>query len=306
MEAGISRKEPPLVVIVGPTASGKTSLAIELAEKHGGEIICADSRTIYKDMNIGTAKPTFKDRARVPHWGLDVAMPGERFTAADFKTYAEKKIEEIRSRGHVPFLVGGTGLYIDGVLFDYQFGPEVDVMRRQAFELMTIDQLHDYCSSNNITLPENAKNKRYVIRAIERHGPSIKVNTALKTQTYVVGIATGKETLRTRIQKRTEQLFQNGVVEEATLLGKKYGWDSEAMTGNIYRLVRLYLSGEASIEEIKERNTTMDWRLAKRQLTWFRRNPHIEWLTLTEARTYVNTLLANRSRLWYHRTRKLF
>ncbi|HUC96116.1 MAG TPA: isopentenyl transferase family protein, partial [Candidatus Saccharimonadales bacterium] len=100
----------PLVVIVGPTASGKTGLAIELAKQHRGEIICADSRSIYKGANIGTAKPSKAERANVPHWGLDLVNPGEYFSVADFKEYANKKISEIRSRGNVPFLVGGTGL----------------------------------------------------------------------------------------------------------------------------------------------------------------------------------------------------
>ena len=107
----------PLVVIVGPTASGKTALAIELAEQHNGEIICADSRTVYKYMDVGTAKPNQVEQARVPHWGIDLIEPGDYFSAADFKNYAVQKIEEIRGRGHIPFLTGGTGLYIDAVLF---------------------------------------------------------------------------------------------------------------------------------------------------------------------------------------------
>ena len=104
---------PPLVVIAGPTASGKTGLAISVAERFNGEIICADSRTIYRGMDVGTAKPTADDRARVPHWGVDLVDPGDRFTAADFKEYPNAKIADIRNRQKIPFLVGGTGLYID-------------------------------------------------------------------------------------------------------------------------------------------------------------------------------------------------
>src|ERR1700758_1680789 len=158
----------PLVVIVGPTASGKTKLAVELAEKFGGEIICADSRTVYRGMNIGTAKPTEEERRRVPHWGLDLVDPDQRFTAADFKSYAEQKISEIRARGRMPFLVGGTGLYIDGVIFDYRFGTAPDEKLRAQLEKMSLEELHEYCAKNNIMLPENDKNKRYVIRAIEQ------------------------------------------------------------------------------------------------------------------------------------------
>jgi tRNA dimethylallyltransferase len=295
METGISGKELPLVVIVGPTASGKTSLAIELAEKYGGEIICADSRTIYKGMDIGTAKPTSEEQKRVPHWGLDLVEPGGRFTAVDFKEYTDKKIREIRARGRIPFLVGGTGLYVDSVIFNYQFGPEVDLVQRKALEAMTMDQLHGLCLKNNVSLPENAQNKRYVIRAIERKGASIREKQTPKAYMIIVGIATENDTLRNRIGERTEQLFQNDVVEEATLLGKKYGWDDEAMTGNIYRLIRMYLGDEITFEEVKKKNTTADWRLAKRQLTWFRRNPYVKWLDLSEARKYIVNLLANRS-----------
>lgn len=284
--------ELPLVVIVGPTASGKTSLAIEVAECFGGEIICADSRTIYKGMDIGTAKPTPEERMRVPHHGLDLIEPGERFSAADFKQYANKKIAEIRERGHMPLLVGGTGLYVDAVLLDYQFGSEADPRQRTKLEALTLEELHEYCIKNNISLPENAQNKRYVIRAIEQKGVSVKRSSKPISNSIIVGIATDREVLRNRISIRIEQLFDDGVVSEATLLGKKYGWDSEAMTGNIYRLVRFYLEGDQTLEEIKVKATTMDWQLAKRQLTWLKRNPSIHWLNLTEARTYLFRLLA--------------
>ena len=111
-------------MILGPTGSGKTGVAIEIAEAIGGEIISADSRAIYQGMDIGTAKPTREEQARVPHWGLDLVEPGKRFTVADWKQYAEAKIKEIRARGHVPIIVGGTGLYIDALIYDYQFkGP---------------------------------------------------------------------------------------------------------------------------------------------------------------------------------------
>jgi len=283
----------PLVVIVGPTASGKTLLAVELAQQFDGEIICADSRTVYKGMDIGTAKPSAEEQQSIPHWGLDLVEPSERFTAADFKKYAEQKIDEIRSRGRVPFLVGGTGLYVDAVLFDYQFGGEVDSVYREELEKMTVDELHAYCNNNNILLPENAKNKRYVIRAIEQKSISVKGKTAPISNSIIVGIATDKEQLRTRIAKRTEQLFENGVVDEATTLGKKYSWNSEAMTGNIYRIVKSYLEGEYTLDIAKEKNTTADWRLAKRQLTWLRRNEHIRWCSLTEAKMYVSEQLAN-------------
>ncbi len=287
-----TRIESPLIVITGPTASGKTGLAIELAKQYGGEIICADSRTVYKGMDIGTAKPTLEEREAVVHWGLDLVEPGVMFSAADFKAYADDKIADIRSRGKVPFLVGGTGLYVDAVIFDYQFGQVADPGLRQKLEQLTIQQLQEYCINNNIELPENKLNKRYVIRAIEQGKINHKRSIGIKARTYVVGISTDRDVLRTRINERTEQFFDNGVVEEATMLGKKYGWESEAMTGNIYPLVRLYLEHQLTLEQIKDKFTTLDWRLAKRQLTWLRRNSEVKWLSLTDAEEYLGGVLA--------------
>ncbi|MBC7868985.1 tRNA (adenosine(37)-N6)-dimethylallyltransferase MiaA [Candidatus Saccharibacteria bacterium] len=282
----------PLVVIVGPTASGKTALAIELAAECNGEIICADSRTVYKDMDIGTAKPSQAEQARVPHWGIDLIAPGDYFSAADFKQYAVQKIEEIRARGHVPFLTGGTGLYIDAVLFDYQFGDKGDVEQRQKLQQMTLEQLYEYCKKNNVILPENFKNKRYVIRAIENKGASPQKRVTPLEQTIVVGIATEKIVLRTRIEQRAEQLFEDSVVNEAKMLGKKYGWDNEAMRSNIYPLIRLYLEGSLSLDDVKNKFITLDWRLAKRQMTWLRRNTFIHWASLNDAKKYLVDQLA--------------
>jgi len=282
----------PLVVIVGPTASGKTGLAIELAQQFAGEIISADSRAIYKYMDIGTAKPSIDEQAGVPHWGLDLVEPGASFSAADFKAYALQKIDDIRARGHVPFLVGGTGLYVDAVLYDYQFGPPADPERRQQLDSMTVEELQDYCCKHNVTLPENSKNKRYLIRAIEQDGVNSSRRQAPVTGSIIVGITTDPGVLRTRIESRSEQLFADGVVEEATMLGKRYGWDSEAMTGNIYPLVKRYLAGELALDEVKQKFITLDWRLAKRQLTWLRRNSDITWLPLDEARRLLVQKLA--------------
>lgn len=284
--------EPPLITIVGPTASGKTALAIELAKKFHGEIICGDSRTVYQDMDIGTAKPSREEREAVPHWGLDLVEPGQYFTVADFKRYADKKIHEIHTRGHVPFLVGGTGLYIDAVLFDYHFSPKADPTIRRQLENLTIEQLQQYCIRNNVTLPENNTNKRHLVRTIERNGMNSQRQSTPIYSTVIVGITTDKTTLRNRIEARTEHLFDAGVVEEAIMLGKKYGWESEAMTGNIYPLLHQYLDGTLTLDEVKRRFVTLDWRLAKRQLTWLRRNEFIQWLSLTDAKSYLSSVLS--------------
>jgi len=288
--------ELPLIVIVGPTASGKSGVAIKLAEQYNGEIICADSRTIFKGMDIGTAKPSKQDQARVPHWGLDIATPGEPYSAADFKRYAVQKIAEIRARGHVPFLVGGTGLYIDGVVFDYEFGPPANLEKRAELEQMTIEDLHKYCIQNNIPIPENDQNKRYVIRAIEQKGISSKRSDTPINNCIIVGITTDSEQLRERIHYRIEQLFDDGVVEEAKMLGDTYGWESEAMTGNIYRFARAYMNDELTKDEFILRSSTADWQLAKRQLTWLKRNKFIAWRPLDEVadevKNYITRTLA--------------
>ena len=284
----------PLVVIIGPTASGKTALAIDLAKKFNGEIICADSRTVYSGMDIGTAKPTAAEQSSVPHWGLDLVAPGDRYTAAEFKQYANDKIAEIRARGHVPLIVGGTGLYVDGIIFDYQFGGGYDPVLRQQLNDLTIEALQEYCVKNNIVLPTNDRNGRHLIRVIEQKSINTKRQEGLIARTVVVGIATSNDLLRSRIRARSEQMLTNGVVEEAIKLGKKYGWKSQAMTGNIYPLVQSYLNDTMTRKDFIDKNTTLDWQLAKRQLTWFRRNPHIYWGDAEHIGRYVAGVLEHR------------
>lgn len=288
----------PLVVITGPTASGKTSLAIRLAVEYGGEIICADSRTVYKGMDIGTAKPTPEEQEQVRHWGLDLVNPDERFSVSDFQSYATSKIVEIRSRGKIPFLVGGTGLYIDAVLYDFTF-PEVKGVtgKRQAFEAMTTKSLYEYCTEHNIDLPRNFKNKRHLINAILRVGTTQQRRQSPIENSIVVGITTEKEILLKRIRSRGTQLFVGGALDEARALAATYGWDSEAMTGNIYPLIHDYIRGELTLEQAIERYCLKDWHLAKRQLTWLKRNEHMLWLSLDDAYTFIAHELASVSKI---------
>lgn len=284
----------PLIVITGPTASGKTSLAIKLAQRYGGEIICADSRTVYRGMDIGTAKPSAEEQKQVAHWGLDLVDPGEYFSASDFKNYACTKIADIRSRGKVPFLVGGTGLYIDALIFDFQFGQKADPQQRLDLEQHTVRELQEYCKKNCIKLPENNYNKRYLVRTIERFKEQLERLDQPIANTYVVGIATEKNTLRTRIVFRSEQMFLNSVVKEATELAALHGWDSEAMTGNIYSLAKEYSEGLIDIQEYRRKFEISDWHLVKRQLTWLRRNPYVMWGDLETAEQYLSARLNNR------------
>ena len=294
MASVAQKSELPLIVIVGPTASGKTELAIRIAKEFGGEIISADSRAVYKGLSIGTAKPSKDEQQGVPHWGIDVARPDERFTAADFKEYAVQKIAEIRARGHIPLLVGGTGLYIDAVVYDFQF-PQIDnvIEVRSRFMKRTNEELIEYCNKNNIKLPYNFHNKRHLVSQILRKGEVQKSGYAPRDNTVIVGIATEKSTLDERIKLRAKQIFASGVIDEAVAVAAKYGWDNEAMSGNIYPLIKQYLEGRLTKSELQERFAIKDRQLAKRQVTWFKRNEHITWLSLEDAHTYIARYLEN-------------
>lgn len=282
----------PVVIIVGPTASGKTDLAIKTALAYDGEVICADSRTIFQDMNIGTAKPTITERQGVAHWGLDLRKPGERFSAAEFQAYARVAIDDIQSRGKLPIIVGGTGLYIDSLIFDYDFPEQIDDKQRERLEAMSVEELYKYCTDNNITLTSNHKNKRHLIGAISRSNRADKRSVTPQQNFTVVGIATDKPTLRNNIVARTEHMFESGVVDEAKMLGEKYGWDGEAMTGNIYPIIRQYLNGEVSSDQAKQAFCDRDWQLAKRQMTWFRRNPYIIWTLKEQGEQIIHSRLS--------------
>lgn len=267
---------PPLIVIVGPTASGKSDFAIKLARKYGGEIICADSRTVYKGMDIGTAKPTRDDQLKAPHHLLDVVEPNQPFTASNFKGLANKAIKDIWVRGKWPIMVGGSGLYVDAVIFDYDFGEPANLVLRQELNELSVEQLQKLCRQKHIELPENYLNKRYLIRAIELGG-LIQQNKVMRTNTIVVGLAPKKETLVKRVEQRAYKMLESGIVSEVALLGKKYGWNCEAMKSNIYRVFKDVVTGEKTQDKALEEVIRSDAALIKKQLTWFKRNPYINW-----------------------------
>lgn len=286
-----TRQHQPLVVICGPTASGKTAVAVQLARQYGGEIICADSRTVYKGMDIGTAKPSREEQQEVPHHLLDVVSPKERFTAYDFQQLSLKAIEGIRSRGKLPIMVGGTGLYIDSVVFNYKFPEQASLKARSRYEKMSADELYQYCIKNNIKLPENYKNKRHLINSILRINNNNSRDRDVIHNTIIVGITTDKEELKQRIVQRAEHMFDQGVAEEAEKMAKTYGWNNEAMTGNIYSLIKDYIDGDMSYEQVINKFTTLDLQLAKRQITWLKRNKHITWLPRDLVFSYVSDQL---------------
>ena len=291
LDNSVSESHLPLIVIIGPTASGKTSLAIQLAKKYRGEIICADSRTVYRGMNIGTAKPSLGEQQVVSHWGLDLVDPGDSFSASQFKDYACQKIKEIRSRGNIPFLVGGTGLYIDSVIFDFQFGAKSNEDKRCDLQEMTVSELQQYCANHNILLPENSKNKRYLVRAIERADEKPSRLEVPLNNTIVVGITTDKQLLKQRITDRAKKMFKDGVVEETIELANNSGWCNEAMTGNVYPIIKKLIEKEIDEDQTIREFIVSDVNLVKRQLTWFRRNPFIEWGDIHSCEQYLSRVL---------------
>ena len=282
--------ELPLIVILGPTASGKTAYAIRLARLIGGEVICADSRTVYQGMDIGTAKPTEPERAGVPHWGLDLIDPNQRYSLYDFQLYATAKIAEIRQRQHVPLLVGGSGLYINSVIYDYRLaGGDYDPTTRAKLEKLPPDELRRLIVRRGAKLPRDLNNKRRLVRSLETGGVSNNCGH-LSRQTIVIGIAVDKEKLSQRISERAEQMLERGLVNETERLIARYGM-VEPLRRNAYGVVAKYLTGQIYEAELIEQISAKDRQLVKKQLTWWR-NPRwasdIMWRTLPELTNQLN------------------
>jgi tRNA dimethylallyltransferase len=284
----------PLLVLVGPTAVGKSAAAVELTLRVGGEIVCADSRTVYRGMDVGTAKPTPSMRARVPHHLLDVADPQEVFTVWDFQRLARAAIADIRSRGRVPLLVGGTGLYVRAVV-DGLVLPQVppDWQARRAWEEEERERPGTLYRRLQELDPEAAArippaNLRRVIRALEvvsrtgrrlsevaRRGPG---EAAVQ-----VGLDLDRARLYERIRRRIQEQLRAGLVDEVrSLLERGVDPSRPSLQGLGYKELVPYVRGEVSLDEAVrtlERNTR---RYAKRQWTWFRADPRVRWLDVDD------------------------
>lgn len=255
-------------MIVGATGSGKTGVSIAIAKGIGGEVISADSRTIYKGMDVGTAKPSLKEREGVPHWGFDLVEPGERFTVKDWKDYAEEKIREIEARGKVPMIVGGTGLYVDALIYDYKFEVAGKGYAQNRGEC--IKNLNGKSGSL-----EQGDKEKYPDRQ------------EMRTKYKVFGILWKPEELRARLVERANKMFNDELYAETERLVKKFGAEGAARLGDVYEFVWKYMQGELTREEAVKLNATDDWHLAKRQMTWFKRNDKIVWLPLEKIESAV-------------------
>lgn len=249
-----------MIVIVGPTGSGKTGVSIKIAKKIGGEIISADSRAIYKHMDIGTAKPSVEEQEGIPHFGLDLVEPGERFTVADWKAYAEQKIDEIRGRGHVPIVVGGTGLYVDALVYGYRF----------------MGKTGEKADKNAQDEQKNCSDRKEML-------PNFKI----------FGIKWENDELKNRLEQRLNKLFVQKLYDETKFLVERYGWGSQAMKSDIYEYAWGYMQGEYDLETAKRLTLYEDYHLAKRQITWFKRNREICWLRLENIEAAVLKYLQN-------------
>lgn len=285
--------QPPLIVVVGATGSGKSALALELAKQFDGEIIAADSRTIYKGMDIGTAKPTTAERAQVAHHLIDIVSPDEDFTAADFKAQADLAIRTIVGKGRTSFLVGGTGLYVDAILYNFTFAPKPDASQRQRLQKLSVEELQAELEARGVPLPTNAKNPRHLVRQLETGGMP-EAERVLRTNTLVIGLDLDSDTLKERIRQRVNAMFTAGLEQEVRRLVDRYGWDHAVLQTIGYHEFQAYFEGQATLGDTQttiEKNTI---QYAKRQRTWFKRNKSIHWLNKREKAVELITSFLNK------------
>ena len=265
------------IFIVGPTASGKSSLAHELALKIGGEIICADSQTIRKDLDIGTAKPTKAEREEVPYHLLDIIEPYDSFSVAEYVRLAQQAIDECITRGKTPIIVGGTGLYVDALFFGFSFNKH-NQHDRDKLQKKSVKELHSIIEKKGYPFPENTQNPRHLIGMILRQG-ALPVDQEPIEGAVMFGIQTSDNVLKQRIHDRVSEMFDAGFLEEAQAVFKKYGKPQKKMDAIGYPIALRHLTGEISKQEAQDLFRQADWQYARRQKSWLRRNKYITWLS---------------------------
>ena len=287
--------KPKVVVIVGPTASGKTAISIELAKKINGEIISSDSMQIYKDMDIGTAKVTKEEAEGIKHYLIDCVSPDERYTVSDFKKDAENAIEEILAKGKTPIVVGGTGLYVNSLIYGIEY-QDMKFDEQYRDELMkkaeTESGLKEIWDEANQIDPEAMKkispnDKKRIVRVLEIFKATGKTKTeqeilsrqnGVKYDYKVFGITMERGKLYSRINLRVDIMIEKGLEEEVRKLVNKYTKFPTAMQGLGYKEVVEYFDGNLTYEEMIDKIKQESRRYAKRQLTWFRKNKETIWL----------------------------
>lgn len=297
----MEEKKPTVIVICGPTASGKTSLGIKLANKINGEIISCDSMQIYKKMDIGTAKPTAAERKEATHHLIDFIEPDQRYSVADFKKDAEEKIKEILSKNKTPILVGGTGLYINSLIYNIEFREEVtDLEYRKKLEEYDLEKLYEEAKKIDPKSIEkiSPNDRKRISRVLEIFHTTGKTKTDLEKESrkelkynYIIFVLNmDREKLYERINKRVDSMISEGLVNEVKTLLKEYKDFPTAMQGLGYKEVVEYLNLELTKQEMIEKIKQESRRYAKRQLTWFRRYENTIWLD-AENKDNINIIL---------------
>ena len=288
-----------VIAIVGPTASGKTSLSIEIAKRFNGEIVSCDSMQVYKHMNIGTAKPTEEEKEGIPHYMIDEIEPDKALNVVDFTAKAKGYIEDILSRGKLPVLVGGTGLYIDSIVNNTEFSEsKKDEKYRENLMQLAEEKGNSYVHEMLKEIDIDAYNSihenniRRVIRALEVYHTTGKTFTqtnidSRRDRVYDVlflGLDMDRETLYERINRRVDIMLEDGLIDEVkSIMEMNLGKASTAMQAIGYKEIIEWLEGRVSYEEAVETLKMESRRYAKRQLTWFRRNSEINWLDYKNA-----------------------
>ena len=286
--------KPTVYVIGGPTASGKSKLAVELAKKINGEIISADSMQIYKDMNIGTAKITNQEMQGIKHYLIDFISPEQRYSVSSFKKDAEDAIEKILSNGKTPIIVGGTGLYIDSLIYGIEFQDEkIDTKYREKLnkiaEIEGLEKLYKKAQKidSEAMAKISANDRKRIKRVLEIYHKTGKTKTEqekesrkneVKYNYKVFAITIPREKLYERINKRVDQMLEQGLIEEVKKILEKYSYFPTAMQGLGYKEVIEYLENKITKEEMIEKIKKETRHYAKRQITWFKKNKETIWL----------------------------
>ncbi|MGT2911880.1 tRNA (adenosine(37)-N6)-dimethylallyltransferase MiaA [Streptococcus cameli] len=276
-----------IIVVVGPTAVGKSALGIQLAQDFNGEIISGDSQQVYKELSIGTAKVTKAEQEQAVHHLIDVRSVSEGYSAFEFVQEARVKIEEIADKGLVPILVGGTGLYIQSLLEGYHLGGEIDqealLEYRKDLENWTDDELFVAVEKAGLDIPQ--LNRRRAIRALELHrfGQNM-TNQEQDYDVYLLGLTDERSRLYDRINQRVDSMMDVGLLEEVEWLYQQYP-DSQASLGIGYKEFFPYFKGESSLDEAVEKVKQNSRRFAKRQLTWFRNRMNVTFYDISQENT---------------------